>query len=202
MAAMTAEAYRAQLQALLPPGQLVWPRDPNSTLGRLLAAKSDGLAHVDARAKQLIDESLPDSALELLPDWERVVGLPDACSTELANTISERRMAVVAKLTMRGGASRAWFIAFAAKLGYTIEIDEFRPFVPGLARCGDRLNGDHIIRHTWRVRVLGPRYTPFRTGASQCGDLLGKITRAEDLECRLKRANQAHKNLIVSYEGA
>lgn len=199
---MSAEAYRAQLQALLPPGEIVWSRDPDSELGRLLAAKGEGLAHVDARAKQLIDESMPGSALELLPDWERVVGLPDACSTELASTIAERRMHVVAKLTMRGGASKAWFIAYAAKLGYEIEIDEFHPFITGLARCGDRLNGDHVVRHTWRVRVLGPRYTPFRTGASQCGDLLGKITRAEDLECRFKRANQAHKNLIVAYEGA
>lgn len=199
---MSVEAYRAQLQALLPPGDLVWPRRADTELGRLLTALAEGLAEADARAKQLLEESLPDSALEMLPDWERVVGLPDACSTELANTIAERRMNVVAKLTMRGGASKAWFIAFAAKLGYVIEIDEFRPFIAGLSRCGDRLDGDHVVRHTWRVRVQGPRYTPFRIGASQCGDRLGKITRAEDLECRMKRANQAHKNLIVAYEGA
>ena len=199
--AMTAAAYRAQLQALLPPGA-AWPRRPDATLTKLLDAISQELARVDARGGLLLDEALPAAALELLPDWERVVGLPDACSAALATTISERRQNVVSKLTQRGGASRAWFIEYAARLGYTIEIDEYRPFITGLARCGARLNGAPVVRHTWRIRVTGPRYTPFRTGASQCGDLLGKITRAEDLECQLKRRKQAHTNLIVSYEGA
>lgn len=198
---MTATAYRKQLQALLPPG-IVWPRRPDATLTKLLDGMAEELARVDGRADDLLSNSFLVGALEMLPDWERIVGLPDACSTELANTIAERRQNVVSKLTERGGCSRAWFVAFAARLGYTIEIDEFRPFIAGISRCGDRLNGAASVRHTWRIRVIGPRYTPFRTGASQCGDLLGKITRAEDLECQLKRRKQAHTNLIVSYEGA
>jgi len=198
---MTAAAYLAQLQALLPPGD-AWPRQPNATLTRLLAAIADELARVDACGDQLFSEALPAAALELLSDWERIAGLPDACSTELATTIAERRQDVISALTRQGGSSRAWFIAFAARFGYEVEIDEFRPFVAGLSSCGDQLLGGHAVRHTWRVRVIGARYTAFRTGASQCGDLLGKITRAEDLECRMKRLKQAHTNLIVSYEGA
>ncbi len=197
---MNTDAYRAQLQALLPLGD-VWPRSPNATLTRLLAALAAELSRVDGRAEQLLTEAMPAASLELLTDWERIVGLPDACSAELATTITERRQNVVSKLTQRGGCSRAWFIEFAAGLGYTIEIDEFRPFIAGMSRCGDRLGGGHSVRHIWRVRVPGPRYTAFRTGSSQCGDLLGKITRAEDLECQLKRRKQAHTNLIVSYEG-
>ena len=198
---MSADQYRAQLQALLPLGD-AWSRDTSSTLGKFLAALAQEMGRLDSRAEQLLGEALAASALELLPDWERIVGLPDACSSELATTLSERRQNVVSKLTAQNGCSRAWLIAFAARLGYAIEIDEYRPFITGLSRCGDRLNGAAIVRHTWRVRVIGPRYTPFRTGASQCGDLLGKITRAEDLECQLKRRKQAHTNLIVSYEGA
>lgn len=198
---MTADAYREQLQALLPLGD-AWPRRPDALLTKLLAALAEELARVDARSDQLLSEALPAAALELLSDWERVAGLPDACSAELATTFAERRQNVVSVLTQQGGASRAWFIAFAARLGYEIEIDEFRPFITGLSKCGDVLNGGHSVRHTWRVRVSGARYTPFRAGASQCGDLLGKITRAEDLECRLKRLKQAHTNLIISYEGA
>ena len=198
---MTAMDYRAQLQALLPPGD-AWPRRPDALLTKLLAALAEELARVDVRADQLLGEALPEAALELLSDWERVVGLPDACSAELATTVAERRQNVVSILTQQGGSSRAWFIAFAARLGYEVEIDEFRPFVAGFSHCGDQLLGGHAVRHTWRVRVSGARYTPFRTGASQCGDQLGKLTRAEDLECRLKRLKQAHTNLIVSYEGA
>ena len=197
---MTADAYRAQLQALLPPGD-AWPRTSGATLTQLLDALAQELARIDSRSDDLLREAMPVAALELLTEWEALVGLPDACSAELANTVEERRQNVVSRLTERGGCSRAWFIAFAAKLGYTVEIDEFRPFVTGLNRCGDVLNGGHSVRHTWSVRVPGARYTPFRTGASQCGDLLGKITRAEDLECQLKRRKQAHTRLIVSYEG-
>jgi uncharacterized protein YmfQ (DUF2313 family) len=52
------------------------------------------------------------------------------------------------------------------------------------------------------VRITEPRVTLFRAGASQAGDLLGKITRAEDLECLLARRKPAHTTCIVSYEGA
>lgn len=193
-------AYRAQLQALLPPGS-AWPRHGSATVTRLLDAFAAEFARLDSRGMTAIDEADGRLTLELLADWERVCGLPDTC-TGLATTLQERRAAVVEKLTAQGGASPAYFTALAAAMGYTVEIDEFRPFLTGLNRCGDRLGGGHAVRYQWRVRVTGPRYTPFRTGASQCGDLLGKIARAEDLECKLRRLKPAHTNLTVSYEGS
>jgi uncharacterized protein YmfQ (DUF2313 family) len=50
--------------------------------------------------------------------------------------------------------------------------------------------------------VLEPRVTYFRCRASRCGDQLGKIARAADLECRLQRIKPAHTELIFSYDGA
>lgn len=44
--------------------------------------------------------------------------------------------------------------------------------------------------------------TRFRTGASQASDRLGKIARAEDLECLLARLKPAQSNLHLIYEGA
>lgn len=189
------------LQALLPSG-LPWPRSSSAALTKLLAALGAEMDRVDARGMDLIGEIDPRSTLELLADWERVCGLPDACSAELATTLQERRAGLVEKLTSVGGSSKAYFIALAEAMGYAIEIDEFRPFVAGVGRCGDALGGGHAVRHQWRVRVTGARYTAFRAGASQCGDLLGKIVRAEDLECKFKRLKPAHTHLIVSYEGA
>ena len=52
-----------------------------------------------------------------------------------------------------------------------------------------------------RVRVIGARLTPFRTGSSRCGDALLKISRADDLECKLMRLKPAHTRLIFSYQG-
>ena len=195
------DSYLAATQALLPLGR-AWSRRIDNTLTKLLTAFSEEFARVDGRAVDLRNEADPRSARELLPDWERVCGLPDVCSAGLATTVQERRAAVVAKLTAQGGASKAYFISLALQLGYVIEIDEFRPFVTGLARCGASLNGGHTVRHQWRVRVTGPRYTAFRTGTSQAGDMLGKIARASDLECKLKRLKPAHTRLIVSYKGA
>lgn len=198
---LTASDYLGQLQALLPHGP-AWTADNEAAVTKQLGAIAAEFARVDARARRLVDEADPRSTFELLPDWERVCGLPDSCSAELAATLQERRAEVVSRLTAQGGASLAYFIGLAAAMGYAIEIDEFRPFVAGWSRCGARLNGDHAVRYQWRVRVSGPRYTPFRTGASQAGDRLGKIVQAEDLECKLKRLKPAHTNLIFAYEGA
>jgi uncharacterized protein YmfQ (DUF2313 family) len=197
---MNAGAYAHQLQALLPVGD-AWPRHPDALLPRMLAAWAEELARIDARGEQLISEALPSDTLELLSDWERVAGLPDPCGAELATTVEERRANLIVKLTMQGSASLAWFQALAATLGYIVEIDEFRPFIAGLSRCGDRLWRGHSVRHNWRVRVSSTRATRFRAGVSQAGDRLLKITRAEDLECTLKRLKPAHTDLIFYYQG-
>jgi uncharacterized protein YmfQ (DUF2313 family) len=205
--ALDATSYRAQLAALLPLGA-AWPRRPDAAMSRQLAAWAEELARIDARSDRLVSEAMPSDALELLSDWERVAGLPDDCGAELSTTLAERRQDLVAALTRQGGVSLEWWRSFAARLGYAdVLIEEFRPFTVGLSRCGDALWGDednlgHGVRHQWRIRVPGSRYTPFRSGVSQCADRLGKIVRAEDLECRAKRYKQAHTHLIFSYEGA
>lgn len=192
--------YLRQLQSLLPPGP-AWPKDDDAALTKLLGAIAAELARLDAGAGAVIDESDPRGALAMLSDWERVCGLPDTCASGVATTLQERRAAVVAKLTAQGGASRAYFLALAAAMGYPVEIEEFRPFLAGVNRCGEQLGGAPAVRHQWRVRVSGPRYTAFRTGASQAGDLLGKLDRAADLECKINRLKPAHTRLIFSYEG-
>lgn len=199
--ALSADAYRAQLQALLPLGD-AWPRRPDAILTRALAAWAEELARIDARSERLLSEAMPSDTLELLSDWERVAGLPDDCGAELATTIEERRANLIIKLTQQGGASLAWFWDLAGRLGYEVGIEEFRPFIAGLSRCGDRLWGGHAVRHQWRVRVFGARLTYFRAGVSQCGDLLLKITYAEDLECFLRRFAPAHTNVIFAYLGS
>jgi uncharacterized protein YmfQ (DUF2313 family) len=197
----TVAQYLRQLLALLPQG-FAWPRGNDTVLAALLGGLSGGLTRNHNRAVDLIDEADPRMASESLPDWERVTGLPDACSAGIATTLQERRAAVVARLTATGGQSIAYFTAMIAALGYLAEIDEYRPFICGLSRCGDRLNGPSSVRHYWRARITEPRVTRFRCGVSQCGDRLAKITRAEDLECLLARRKPAHTIVIVSYEGA
>jgi uncharacterized protein YmfQ (DUF2313 family) len=63
------------------------------------------LARLDVRASVLPQEVNPAASLELLPDWERVAGLPDKCSGVLEETLQGRRNALLTKLTSTGGQS-------------------------------------------------------------------------------------------------
>lgn len=91
---MTPEAYARVLKALLPPGR-VWRTDPDGTVSKLFLAAGDELERVELRARDLLEEADPRTANELLPDYERVLGLPSDGSLE------ERRARVAGHLLKR-----------------------------------------------------------------------------------------------------
>lgn len=193
---MTADQYREALQALLPPG-IAWTREDGTRLTTLLDAWAQEFGRLDARADALIEETDPRTALELLPDWERAVGLPDEC-TGIAEGIPARRLGATAKLTMRGGQRPGYFVELAAALGFTVAIDEFTSFDAG-ADVGTDLNGDDW-RHTWRVRLeslADLAFTEFVAGSLAGEPLLS--WGAADLECVIRRAKPAHSVVLFAY---
>lgn len=117
---MTAPQYTEHLRALLPPGNALDDAGAG-TLTQLLDGMAQELARVDASAGHLIDESLPDSTFQLLPDWERVCALPDNC-TPAGQTIDQRRGAVIARLLGNGTPSIPYLTQIAAQIGYTVTI--------------------------------------------------------------------------------
>lgn len=222
-----ADAFTHALLAKLPLGE-VWQRALGTAMVRTIRALAGVVGRWAARTGRfLITEAFPPSAFDLLPDWERVLGLPDPC-LRVPQTLDERRAAVVEKLQRRpGGQSRPYFIGIAKRLGYhfdappgfgleaelefeanrlpEVRIREFRPFMFGVSRLGDprwRLAPPEM-RFCWVVTVPGERLTWFRFGQSQLGqDPHLTIRRAEDLECILHKLKPAHTNLIFSYTGA
>lgn len=218
----TAEDYREAFAALLPQGT-AWPRHPDAVLQSVLL----GLAGIwgegqgaDGRAADLLErETDPRATLELLPDWERAFGLPDACLAEPV-TIADRHAALVARFTMLGGQSRPFFIALAAAIGYEILIVEHSPFMCGISQVGDtrNWNGEGSpwyrwelsgaiggqIRFYWTIKVIAPRLTWFRVGegGGQVGvDPHLRIAIATDLECLMRRYAPAHTALAFDYSG-
>jgi uncharacterized protein YmfQ (DUF2313 family) len=199
-----AAAYAEQLQQLLPPGP-AWPRSTDSVLGRLLRAIAEELARIDGRAFALVEEADPRTALELLPDWERVAGLPDEC-VPIPGGVRERQIAAARKITGIGGQSIAFFEELGAQLGIEIDIQEFAPFVAG-SYAGDEVRDDSW-RHVFRIRVLPPsessggsptlRFAYFSAGQSNAGDLLSSVN-AEELECVVRRAAPAHAVTLFAY---
>ncbi|EPN86143.1 baseplate J-like protein, partial [Pseudomonas syringae pv. actinidiae ICMP 19101] len=74
----TAEHYAEQLQALLPPGP-AWDPERVPELQQVITGLSREFARIDGRAFDLLNEMDPATVSELVPDWERVMNLPDPC---------------------------------------------------------------------------------------------------------------------------
>lgn len=214
----SAADYAHALLAKLPLGE-VWPR----AVGAILHATIMGLGTVVGRWAQrcgrfALSESFPPWSIDMLSDWERVLGLPEPCLPVGTPTIAERQAAVAEKLARRPGRQDpAYFIWLARRLGYTITITEHIPAQCAMTPCGAYRTispdgtlivrgagcGTPYIRFVWRVTVTGPRLTWFALGlggrAGQDPHL--RIRRAEDLECLLDKLKPAHTKLIFAYSG-
>lgn len=194
MVRKSAAEYRDELRALLPTGE-AWPEAADSVLANLLFAWAEEHARIDGRALDLLEEADPRSTAELISDWERMCGLPDPC-TGPQPTLQGRRDAVVQKLTSRGGQSRAFFIAVAAALGFSITIEEYDLFTVGHT-VGMPLRGDPW-RFAWLVRAPAETIREFRVGQSTAGEPLrswGNVV----LECAITRLKPAHTHVLFAY---
>lgn len=191
--AMRTEDYRDQLLALAPPGAAL-PADPGSTWARLLHALAGELARVDARADDLLDEADPQTAYELLAEWERLAGLPDPCVPD-GQTVTERRAVLVGRLTAIGGQSRQYFVDLAASLGYSVTITEFRPQTVDDS-VDASLNGQDWA-FAWQVNA--PQVSV--SNHTVDGDVAEPLASwgNERLECALSRLAPAHTHVIFSY---
>ena len=216
--------YLSMLQSLLPRG-LAWTRAPASegaNLTKSLSAAADELARVDVAARLLPDEVNPVTTINGLEDWERVLGLPDAC-LPAGNTFQERKEAVLAKLRDVGRQDLAYWYELAATLGYTMTIEEHWPFICNWHECGDPQAGwtpdtgmtperweqdvgypigrcgPEEIRYWWNVVVYGDRLILFRCAESLCPELLMDWRGAENLECVMRRDKEAHTLLTFEY---
>jgi len=195
MAMMRSQAdYLAALQALLPSG-LAWPRDAEAELTHLLDAIAAEFERLDGRADTLLNDADPRTTYEMLADWERIAGLPSACMAGISQSVAERRDALLAALTERGGQSRAYFIAIAAKLGYTITITENRTRRCGFL-CGTPFGGSDW-QLTWDINA--PLNTVRRRACgAPCGEAFGTWQNTL-LECLINDDKPAHTAVRYIY---
>lgn len=190
-----AASYARSLAALLPQGQ-AWPTDPASTLQRVLLGLAQEMQRVDARAAALVQESDPRTTTELLSDWERSHGLPDPC-VEVAQTVAERRQALMGRILSIGGQSRQFFISLAAALGYSITITEF-PTEAAAISAGIPYTGTSWA-NTWLVNVpVTVAVRDFRAGAGSAGEPL-RSWGNDVLECQFQRLKPAHTSVLFAY---
>lgn len=181
------------LKSLLPPVSY----DP---YGPAISAQldADGAALDDALAAGLrvLAAITPDGDTELLPDWERVYGLPDACLADIDSSVTSRVAAVIDKIRRGGGLSRQFFIDLAAALGYTISITEFSPHTVVSPVTYPLYDTDS--QYYWQVNLATdtpPR--PITVLDSVTTPLV--VYQTGLLECLLQKLKPAHTELLFAY---
>lgn len=202
--------YEALLRRLFPQGW-AWEQDDASILGLLLKALSCEPARVEIRAFDFLREMHPLETFEMLDNWERMLGIPDECTPDVALSLFERRVRVLQKLTTGGGQTPEFFKLIASQLGYDIsvlDVKNFRPFQVGISSVGEPLtnsvdaNGDPTeAGWAYAFQVVAPaeyvRY--FQVGQSTVGDPLVYAENAT-LECVIRRFAPAHVTVLFAFQ--
>jgi uncharacterized protein YmfQ (DUF2313 family) len=150
----TAEQYQAQLRSLLPSGP-AWDPERVPELDEVLQGIAEELARLDARAADLLNEMDPAGVSELVPDWERVMNLPDPClgATPLYD---DRRLAVRRRLLAVGSQTAAYFINIARSQGYPdATMTEHRAPRMGRSRFGLTHFGTWQVQFMWTLNTGG-----------------------------------------------
>jgi uncharacterized protein YmfQ (DUF2313 family) len=197
MAVRTAEQYLAQLHALLPQGP-AWDMERVPELGIVLAGLAQEMARIDARAVALNSEMDPTLVTELVPDWEAVMDLPDAC-LGLTPSFSDRQKAVQQRLIAVGSQRASYFIAIAKSQGYpNATITQYRAPRFGRSRFGVSHFGTWSAQFMWTLNTGGRLQLGRRFGASFWGERFG-ANAGSSLECLISRYAPAHTVPHINY---
>lgn len=195
------ERYSQLMRKLLPSGW-AWVRknDPDSFLYKLFDSASIEYCRVDERARELIKEVDPRSSLELLPDWERLLGLPDECDPAEEQSVQERRTRVIQLLTTRGGQNEQFYKELAANFGFDVDVisaEDQPPFLAGQGKAGYRLTNG-TWRYAFVIKAPAEFLTYFRAGQSTAGDRLVTIGN-DTLQCLMEKYKPAHTVVLFSF---
>lgn len=205
--------YMRLLAKLLPFGK-AWEQikeDP------LLDGMAVELCRVEDRGKDLLREIDPRVSVELLDDWEQLLGIPDEC-TPANQSIEERQLQVTQKLSALGGLSKTYYEQIALQLGFDITVRNDIPFRVGRARVGDRLTNSERLRTVFRVgesrvgeqlRTFGwifywtaiipvSEQSLFRVGSSRVGEPLVEFGN-ELVQCTLRKLKPAHTGIVFLF---
>lgn len=192
-----ASDFLSALQALLPRG-LAWPRDPSSVMGQVMAGLAPTWARHTEQNNNLLVDAFPPTAVQLLPEWEAALGLPDPCAGP-APTIAQRQAQVVARFAGSGGQSVPYFINYALMLGYSVTVTEYVASRVGQSRVGQsnsRMGQQWSF--AWQINAPLITVTQSRTGSARAGDPLASWGNAV-LQCEISEVAPAHTMVIFAY---
>lgn len=220
----TATEFGEAILQLMPTGR-AWSRDADAVSAQIVRAQGGSYARLHARSNYLLTDAFPSTTVELLPEWEATLGLPDPCAGP-DPTIAQRQNHVVARLTQSNGPSIPSLTAFAAALnppqidalqsedgtdllaedgstlagltgGYAITITEFSPARADVLRADDPVY-DPAWAFAWQVNAPGFVIKYFSADESYADEPL-ETWASRVLQCELLRLAPAHSILMFSY---
>jgi uncharacterized protein YmfQ (DUF2313 family) len=116
------EEHAQSLANYLPGGRVFAPKnESNSNLRKLLRGMASELFKADGYIRTYEQEIIPDQTVLFIDEWEKAVGIPDACFKG-TGSIDERRLHVLVKLAALGVQTAQDFIDLAALFGVTITV--------------------------------------------------------------------------------
>lgn len=191
---MTDKDYQRTLLQLLPTGP-AWPQAPDSTLGKLLHGLADGYARLDSELDEIaLRETMPRTAVQLLEDWEKFLGLPDCGS--LGDTVEKRQLEAQAKFTMTPSLNARFLEELALEHGYIVKIEQVYPH-HCMRDCMYALIPQEV-KFTAYVTVYNYVDKYKATCLDNCMTPL-VVYEAGDLECLFERYGPGHEIFIYFY---
>jgi uncharacterized protein YmfQ (DUF2313 family) len=194
----TAGEYAAQLRALLPHGP-AWEPEQVPEVDLVIQGLALELARIDLRAFDLLNEMDPAGVSELVPDWEKVMNLPDPC-LGLNPTFEDRRLSVRQRLVAVGGQTPAFYVDIAVKQGYPdATVTEYRAPRMGRSRFGSAHFGTWNVQFMWTLNTGGRKRQGRRFGVSYWGERFG-ANPGTAIECLIRRAAPAHTVEHINFQ--
>ena len=187
--------FHSALWNLMPRGR-AWSRDAGSVQDLLLSSLAPSYQRQCAASINLLAAAFPATAVDMIPEWQLTLGLPDPCAGA-APTLIQQRQQIVARLVNSGGCTESYYTGLAEQLGYTISITNNAPFRCGQSHCGTSL-GEEDLFFEWTVHASQYTFNPFIVGQSTAGDPLSTTGNAV-LQCELLAASPAHTILQFNF---
>lgn len=157
--------------------------------GKILFAFAHEYYNFLERVNALLRERIPGLSRELLPEWEKDLGLPDEC-TKNTGSIEQRAKVAHAKYTAKyDGMSKQFFIDYALNMGSVVKVYNLTggiPFRVDNARV-DRVPGQGID---------GARLWSYGATFKWVTEIQKDDPNKDYLHCRFLQMKPAHTELI------
>jgi uncharacterized protein YmfQ (DUF2313 family) len=207
------DKYKELFINLLPKGRL-WNPNAQPTFLKLITGVVTEFCRVDDRRDDMLNEIDPTKTDEAIDLWEDFLAIPDECTPD-GQSIAERQIQIIQKLTNVGGLSKTFYEFIGAQLGFpTVTVKNWVNFVAGRGRAGDPLT-NYFDRHFVAGSVAGTALTEIGwlyyfnvdipvtaatifVAGSFAGDPLRDFSN-ELLECTYKKIKPANSGVTFSF---